>query len=102
MTRLNGNQRVDSPGIPPQALHGVSHGGQIDQGRHAGEILEHDTRRLERDLDPRGRGGVPVGEVLYILLGHLVPIAISQDRFQEDADGVRQVRDPRQTPVFQP
>ena len=41
--------------IAAHALHGVAHGGQIDDRRHAGEVLQQHARRRERDLvDGRG------------------------------------------------
>ena len=62
--QIDRDQRVDLLRIAAQPLHGRPHGGQIDDARHAGEVLQHDAGRLERDLDLGRRGGVPAGQVL--------------------------------------
>ena len=43
-------QRIDQLGIAAERLHGVAHRGQIDDRRHAGEVLQQDAARHERDL----------------------------------------------------
>ena len=40
MTSSTGCERIDLGRIAAHLLHGVAHGGQIDDGRHAGEILQ--------------------------------------------------------------
>ena len=42
-------------GSPPEVDHGVAHGGQVDHGRHAGEVLHQDAGRGEGDLVARAR-----------------------------------------------
>jgi hypothetical protein len=54
-----------------------------------GEILQHDAGRLERNLDFRRRRGVPSGEILHVVFGHLIAIAVPQQRFQQQADRKR-------------
>ena len=41
--QVHGNERIDLRRRAAQPLHGAPHGGQIDDGRNAGEILEHDA-----------------------------------------------------------
>jgi hypothetical protein len=55
-------QRVDAIRVPLQLDDRIPHGGQIDDARHAGEILQEDARRHERNLFLDVRGGVPLGE----------------------------------------
>jgi hypothetical protein len=42
---LGGHERVDRPGVAAEVDHGVAHGGQVDDGGHAGEVLEEDAGR---------------------------------------------------------
>ena len=44
------DQRVDPLGVAAERAHGVAHGGEVDDGRHAGEILHQHARRAEGDL----------------------------------------------------
>src|SRR5690625_2134024 len=37
--QLGRRQRVDAVGIATQLFHGFTHGGQVDNGRHAGKVL---------------------------------------------------------------
>ena len=60
---LDRNQRVDLLRLAAQVGHGVAHRGEVDDGRDAGEVLEQDAGRRERDLavrlvcrDPPGHG----------------------------------------------
>ena len=50
---LDGNQRVDLLRAAAQVRHRVAHRGEVDDGRDAGEVLEQDARRRERDLAVR-------------------------------------------------
>ena len=80
-------------GSPPESLHRAAHRGEIDHQRHAGEILENNARDDERNFLVRRRLRVPVGERLDIFAADLFAVAISQDRFEDDADADRQPRD---------
>jgi len=57
------DERVDAGGVTAHLGHRVTHRGKVDDARHAGEVLQHDTARNERDLDgltgvrrPRNQG----------------------------------------------
>ena len=50
MTRSTGTSGLIFSGSPPSAGHRVAHGGEVDHGRHAGEILHQHARRAEGDL----------------------------------------------------
>jgi hypothetical protein len=45
------HQRIDALGIRTKLRCRIAHGGEIDHGRHAGEILHQHARWAERDLD---------------------------------------------------
>ncbi len=59
--QLGRQQRVDARRIVAQAPHGIAHGGQIDDGGHAGEVLKQHARRHEGDFLRRCRLRVPAG-----------------------------------------
>ena len=62
ITRSTGNQRIDLLRIAAEPLHGAAHGGQVDDARHAGEVLQHDAGRLERNLDFGRLRRLPAGQ----------------------------------------
>ena len=47
---IDRHQRVDLLGVASELLHRVTHRGEIDHRRHAGEILHQHARRTERHL----------------------------------------------------
>jgi hypothetical protein len=55
-------QRIDLFRIAAQGLHGVAHGGEIDDGGHAGEVLHEDAGGHVGDLAAGLGLRVPVGE----------------------------------------
>jgi len=60
--QVGGDQRVDPARILARALHGRAHGGEVDDGGDAGEVLHEDPGRQEGQLGVgRGRLG-PRGE----------------------------------------
>jgi hypothetical protein len=91
--QLGGGQRVDPGGVAAELGHGVAHGGQVDHGRHAGEVLHQHPRRGEGDL-PVGRGGrVPAGEGLHVLGGDRAAVLGAEQVLEQDLQRVRQPRD---------
>ena len=56
--QLGRDQRVDLPRVTAQVPHGLAHGGQVHDGRHAGQVLQEHPGRGELDL---GRGARPPG-----------------------------------------
>ena len=53
-----------------KSLHCRPHGSQINDGRHAGEVLQHNSRRLEGNFDRGGALGVgPSGERFDVVFG---------------------------------
>ena len=98
--QVDRHQRVDLLGVAAEPLHGGPHRRQVDYARHAGEILEHDAGRLERNLDLGRGGGVPTGQRLHVLFGHLVAVAVPQQRLEEHADRIGQGGDVAEPRVF--
>ena len=60
-------QRVDLIGVPAQPHHRLSHGRKVDDRRHAGEVLQQDPRRHERDLLRDAGSRVPVRQRLDVV-----------------------------------
>ncbi len=47
---IDGNERFDELGVLAHARDRAAHGGEIDEQRHAGEVLQNDAGDDERDL----------------------------------------------------
>ena len=90
--QIDRHERLDDFRIAAELFHRAAHRRQIDHQRNAGEILEDNARDDERDFLVRRRFRVPVRQRLNIFPPHFLAIAISQDRFENDADADRQPR----------
>jgi hypothetical protein len=64
--QLRGLQRVDLVRVAAQRGHGIAHGGEVDDGGHAGEVLHQHARRAILNLGVRLCLRVPVGERLDV------------------------------------
>ena len=62
MTSSTGCKRIDALGIAAELHDAVAHRRQVDDARHAGEVLQQHARRHERDLLLAGRAGRPGGQ----------------------------------------
>jgi hypothetical protein len=85
------HERVDLLRVAARAPHGGAHGGEVDDGRHAGEVLEHDARDLERHLDGVGLLGVPLGQPADVVLGHLEVVRVAQAALEQHLDREREL-----------
>ena len=63
--QFSGEQRIDALGISAHALHRFAHGGQVDDRRHTGKILQQNARGHEGDFF-FGRAGMPIGQRLNV------------------------------------
>jgi len=75
--QVDGVQRVDLGRVGAQRHHGVAHGGQVDDGRNAGEVLHQHAGRAEADfvfdaalvVEPVGHGlqvGFVDGDAVFV------------------------------------
>ena len=80
----------------PAGHGGVAHRGDIDEQRHAGEVLQDDAGDGERDLVFAGVLGVLVGEVPDVGLGDLAAVDVAQDGLEDDPDGDRELGEVRE------
>ena len=83
LDRLEG---IDLPRVAAQPLHGVAHGGQVDDRRHAGEVLEEHPAGSEGDLAVGGRLGVPGGQPLDVVGRDRDAVLVTQEVFEQDLE----------------
>ena len=97
MTRSAGTSGLIRDGIAAHLGHRVAHGGQVDDARHAGEVLEDDAGRHERQLGLGGLGRIPGGQRAHVGRGDQVRLRrrAAQHVLEQDLDGVRQVLEVR-------
>ena len=91
--QIDRHQRLDRLRILAHVCGDVAHCGQIAEQRNAGEVLQEHAGDDERNLVGAGRRGCPAGKLLHVRFGDLLPVAIAQHRFEDDADRYRQARD---------
>ena len=85
---IDGHERVDLLGIATEALHTVTHGGEVDDGGHAGEVLHEDARWAKADL----RAGLaligePGRDRLDVGLGDRAAVLVAQEVLQKHLHG---------------
>ena len=84
---IDRNQRIDLLRIAAKRDHRVAHRGEIDHGRHAGEVLHQHPRRAEGDfvllfaaiVDPRR-------DRLDVFLLDRAPVFVAQQVFEHDLE----------------
>ena len=88
--QIHRRQRVDAVGIAAQVDHRLAHGGQIDDGGHAGKILHQHPGRAIGDF-PVGPAFLdPVGDGAHVIRGHGPSIFVPKQIFQQDLQRHRQ------------
>ncbi len=87
------HERVDARRVAAHLGHRVAHGGEVDDARHAGEVLEDHPGRHERQLGLGRLRGIPVRERADVVGAHQVGLrgGAAQHVLEQDLDGVRQV-----------
>ena len=93
--QLGRQQWIDDLRIAAQLLHGVAHGRQVNDRRHAGEILHQHARRHEGDFFRGRRFRVPIGQIFYVLCGDRFSILMPQQILQQHAQRIRQPMRPQ-------
>ena len=97
---VDGNQRIDLGRIAVQVAHGIAHGGQVDDGGHAGEVLHQHARRPVGDFPRGGLGLEPLGHGADVVGLDRAPVLEPQQVFQQHFQGEWKVRDPGQPVPF--
>ena len=91
--QLGGHQRVDLRGVAVEIGHRVAHRGEVDDGRHAGEVLQQHARGREGDLGVGLGAVVPARERLDVGLLHRAVALGPQQVLEQDLQRERQPRD---------
>ena len=99
--QLDRLQRVDLPRIAAQPEDAVAHRGEVDDGRHAGEVLEEDAGGHERDLLRRLARDVPPGERPDVVGVDEPAVLAPEQVLQQDLQGVGQPRQPGKPGLFE-
>ena len=91
---IDRHQRVDLVGIAAERDHGVAHRGEVDDRRHAGEILHQHPRGAEGDLVLFLAAIVEPGrDRLDIRLFHRPSVLVTQEIFEDDLHRIGKARD---------
>ena len=77
-------QRVDFGRRVAELLHRVAHCRQVDNRRHTGEVLQHDSRRGESDFLIGLGAGAPASDRSNILGGNVLAIFMTQQVLEQD------------------
>ena len=89
MTRSAGTSGLTRRGSPPSVGHRVAHDGQVDDGRHAGEVLEDHPGRHERDLGLAAVARRHAGERRHVLLPDDPAAGVAEDVLEQDLERER-------------
>ncbi len=96
--QLHRHERIDLVRVAAERDDRVAHRGEVDDGRHARQVLHQDALRRESDLLGVVPGGLAVArrvlapsrERLDVGGVHLHAVLVSQEVLQEHLDRVRQ------------
>ena len=91
--QFHGLQRIDLFRAAAERDHAVAHGRQIDDARHAGEVLEQHARRHERDLVLQVRRGRPGREGPDVLGVHERRVLAAQEILEQNLQREGQAAD---------
>ena len=87
------HQRINAHRIAPGARHCRAHGGQVDDRRHAGEVLQQHARRHEGALAIVGRWpSVPARQRLDVFVAREPRPGVADEVLEQDLDCHRQPR----------
>jgi uncharacterized protein YjhX (UPF0386 family) len=89
--QFGGLQRIDELRVAAQSLHGVAHGGKIDNRGNAGEILQQNAAGREGYLFFRLRILVPRRKRANFFLSHVAPVFGAEQVLQQNTQRERQV-----------
>lgn len=86
--QVYGNLGIDFRGIAAHAGHGGAERGKVYDGGDAGEVLQDDAAGFEGDFMLTNGFGVPLGQLAHMVGGDDVVVAVAQEGFEQDFDGV--------------
>ena len=88
--QIHGGQRVDPARVVAQRRHGLAHGGQIDDGGHAGEVLHQHAGGAEGDFLIGPAPLQPGPDRLDVGHRHRLAVLEAQQVFQQHLERKRQ------------
>ena len=88
--------RVDDLRISAKLLDGVTHGGEVDDARHAGEVLHDHAGRGELDLVARLCGRIPIQQGLDMIIRDVGAIDVAHQVLNKNLQRIREMIDARQ------
>jgi hypothetical protein len=94
-------KRIDLSGVSPQPPRSVAHGGQIDQGRHPGKILQQHAGGAKRDLLLRRCARFPFRQGRDVFGAHGYAVLVANQVFQEYLEGHGQAGDLSHPPFLE-
>ena len=83
------HQRLDQAGGLARLAHRVAHRREVDHQRHAGEVLQQDSRDDEGDLLGPLRLRLPGGERADVLFADALAVEVAHQGFEHDAQADR-------------
>ena len=78
------DERIDPGRVATEVGHRVAHDGEVDDRRHAGEVLEEDSRGHERHFGLRRDAGLPSRQRLDFLGPNDPAARVTQDVLEEN------------------
>ena len=81
--QIDRHQRVDARRVAAERHHGVAHGGKIDHGGNAGEILHQHARGPKGDLAVALAGGKPGGHGADVVGGDRAPVLVAEQVLEQ-------------------
>ena len=92
---LGGRERVDGRRVAAELGDGLAHRREVNDARHAGEVLHDHARGRELNLGVGLGVGVPLGERAHVVGGDVGAVFGAQQRLGEDLQRVRELLEAR-------
>jgi len=92
--QIDRHARLHTSEVRSARSDGRAHGRQVDQERHAGEILKQHAPDDEWHLRRPWGVGPPPGERLDVFVPDSQAVAVTDDRLEKDADRDGETGDP--------
>jgi len=80
---VDGSERIDLLGVAAERSNRVPHGGEIDHGGNAGEVLHQHPRRAEGDLAVALPLGEPERDPTNVVGGDGAAVLMAKKIFEE-------------------
>ncbi len=82
--QLGGDERVDALGVAAKGLDGVAHGGQVDDGGNAGEVLHEHAGGHVGDFAAGLGLGIPLGQEFDVAGGDVHAVFAAEQVLEQD------------------